>query len=324
MSRAEFPGSESDLARLDRGHDGALSASDFDFTAGSANLVPGSLLFGRADRDGNGKVTRAELDMFFGAADRDGLGFLSLADLEQALDAPQALLRGTPGGSNGPTRATLLKSFFRNEFGGLWPGPALNQIAPDFTLKTSGGEREVTLSKIVGAKPVVLVFGNYTCRPFRGHGGNLEKLYARYKDRATFLAVYVREAHPTDGWRMEINDVLGVSIRQPTTYAERVGVAQVCAKNLGLSFPVLVDTLDDAVNNQYCGVPSRLYLIDSERRVAYKSGRGPFGFKPAELEQSLVMLLQPDMTGGSPDRKEPPKTVESRERRSRLSEKNKN
>ena len=170
------------------------------------------------------------------------------------------------------------------------PGPALNERAPDFTLKTPDGRSEVTLSKIVGPKPVILVFGNYTCRPFRGQGGTLEKLYLRYKDRASFLAVYVREAHPTDGWRMEVNDVLGVAIRQPRTYAERAGVAEVCATTLGLSFPVLVDTLDDAVNNQYCGIPSRLYLIDADRRIAYKSGRGPFGFKPAEAEQSLEHL----------------------------------
>ena len=146
---------------------------------------------------------------------------------------------------------------------------------------------------------MVLVFGNYTCRPFRGQGGNLEKLYARYKDRATFLAIYIREAHPTDGWRMEVNDVLGVSIPQPRSYAERARVAQVCSTSLGLGFPMLVDTLDDAVNKTYCGIPSRLYLIDSERKIAYKSGRGPFGFKPAELEQSLVMLLQQETTGTS-------------------------
>jgi hypothetical protein len=219
---------------------------------------------------------------------------------------------------------TFLNSFFRGEFGGLVPGPTLNQTAPDFTLKTSDGKCEVTLSKIVGPKPVVLVFGNYTCRPFRGHGGNLEKLYGRYKDRATFLAVYVREAHPTDGWRMEINDVLGVAVRQPRTYAERAEVAQVCAKALGLSFPVLVDTLDDAVNNRYCGIPSRLYLIDGERRIAYKSGRGPFGFKPAELEQSLIMLLQQNATGAAPDGRESPGTAESRERGSTSSENKRN
>ena len=55
---------------------------------------------------------------------------------------------------------------------------------------------------------------------------------------------------------------------------------------------MLVDTIDDAVGARYSGMPSRLYLIDREGKVAYKSGRGPFGFKPAELEQSLVLLLQ--------------------------------
>jgi hypothetical protein len=92
--------------------------------------------------------------------------------------------------------------------------------------------------------------------------------------------------------------VLGVAVRQPTNYSERVDVAQVCTRNLGLSFPVLVDTMDDVVNKRYCGSPSRLYLIDAQGKIAYKSGRGPFGFKPAELEHSLVMMLQRD---ASPD-----------------------
>jgi Iodothyronine deiodinase len=71
-----------------------------------------------------------------------------------------------------------------------------------------------------------------------------------------------------------------------------VSVAQTCNRSLGLSFPVLVDTIDDAVNDRYCGLPSRLYVIDRAGKIAYKSGRGPFGFKPAEMEQSLVLLLQ--------------------------------
>jgi Iodothyronine deiodinase/EF hand len=317
VSRSEFPGTDVDFARLDRVHDAVLLPSDFDFSTKSPSLAPGSLLFSRADRDGNGRVTRAELEAFFRATDREGLGFVSQGDLQEALDSPPPLLRGTPGGPNGPTRLTLLKSFFRGEFGGMLPGPALNERAPDFMLKTPDGKSDVTLSTIIGRKPVVLVFGNYTCRPFRGQGGTLEKLHTRYKDRATFLAVYVREAHPTDGWRMEINDVLGVAVRQPRTYAERAGVAQVCASTLGFSFPVLVDTLDDAVNNQYCGIPSRLYLVDSLGRIAYKSGRGPFGFKPAELEQSLIMLLELDASVASPDRRESPRTAESRGARNR-------
>jgi Iodothyronine deiodinase len=317
VNRSEFPGTDVDFARLDRVCDGVLTASDFDFSARSSNPATGSLLFSRADRDGNGRVTRAEFEAFFRATDREDFGFLSQGDFQQALDVPSPLLRGSPGGPDGPTRLTLLKSFFHGEFGGMLPGPALNQRAPDFTLKSSDGKSEITLSKIVGQKPVVLVFGNYTCRPFRGQGGSLEKLFLRYKDRASFLAVYVREAHPTDGWRMEVNDVLGVAVRQPVTYAERAGVAQVCARTLGLSFPVLVDTLDDAVNTQYCGIPSRLYLVDADRKIAYKSGRGPFGFKPAELEQALIMLLDQGASGASPDRGESSRTAESQQLRNR-------
>jgi alkylhydroperoxidase family enzyme len=49
--------------------------------------------------------------------------------------------------------------------------------------------------------------------------------------------------------------------------------------------------MDDRVGHAYSGMPDRLYLIDRDGRVAYQGGRGPFGFKPGELEQSLVMLL---------------------------------
>jgi hypothetical protein len=30
------------------------------------------------------------------------------------------------------------------------------------------------------------------------------------------------------------------------------------------------------------------HLIDRKGRVAFKGGRGPFGFKPGEVEQSLI------------------------------------
>jgi hypothetical protein len=31
-------------------------------------------------------------------------------------------------------------------------------------------------------------------------------------------------------------------------------------------------------------------VIDRAGKVAYKTGRGPFGFKPDEMEQALVLL----------------------------------
>ncbi len=47
-------------------------------------------------------------------------------------------------------------------------------------------------------------------------------------------------------------------------------------------------------------MPSRLYLINRDGKVAYKSGRDPFGFKPAELEHSLVLLLNQGETSAMP------------------------
>ena len=98
-----------------------------------------------------------------------------------------------------PSRSTLIVGLARQEIGSLQPGPAVGVKAPDFTLTSLDGT-PVTLSAQFGQQPVVLVFGNFTCWPFRSHSGNLEKLYQRYRDRARFFLVYVREANPSDGW----------------------------------------------------------------------------------------------------------------------------
>ena len=83
-----------------------------------------------------------------------------------------------------------------------------------------------------------------------------------------------------------------MAVKQPT-HATTSGSAcadQFC-KQLKPSLPLLVDEIDDPVGHAYSGMPGRLYLIDREGKVAYKSGRGPFGFKSGELEQALAMCL---------------------------------
>jgi hypothetical protein len=292
IARGEFPGSDPDFERLDRDRDRVLTGADFDFSAHALTPSPATALFARADRDGNGKLTREEFDGLFSMLDGEGQGFLSLSDLQEAVRTPAR----PAAGAGGPSKETLIRGLFRQEIGSLQPGPALDEAAPDFTLRTVDGRDAFILSKHIGTKPVVLVFGNVTCGPFRTQGGNVETLHRRYKDRATFVMVYVREAHPTDGWSMESNDRVGVSIPQPRSYEERVAVARTCGVRLGFGFPMLVDTLDDAVGARYSGMPSRLYLIDGRGKVAYKSGRGPFGFKPAELEHALVLLLQEEIS----------------------------
>ncbi len=116
-------------------------------------------------------------------------------------------------------------------------------------------------------------------------------MHKRYGDRVQFLAVYVREAHPTDGWRAEGNDRVGIRLQQPRKKGERLAVATKCCSTLEMTMPLLVDEMDDRVGHAYSGMPDRLYVIDRDGRVAYKGGRGPFGFKTREMEQSLIMLL---------------------------------
>ena len=112
-----------------------------------------------------------------------------------------------------------------------------------------------------------------------------------YGDQIEFLGVYVREAHPTDGWRMPSNDRAGVAFAQPKTFEERLEVAGRCCVALKMTIPLVVDDIDDRVGHTYSGLPDRLYLIDRSGRIAYKGGRGPFGFNTAELAQTLALLL---------------------------------
>jgi hypothetical protein len=106
-----------------------------------------------------------------------------------------------------------------------------------------------------------------------------------------FINVYVREAHPIDGWRMVSNDRAGIAVAQPKTNEERCDVASKCCAALHMTIPLVVDDIDDHVGHAYSGMPDRLYLVDRDGKVAYKGGRGPFGFKPGELEQQIALML---------------------------------
>jgi type I thyroxine 5'-deiodinase len=105
-----------------------------------------------------------------------------------------------------------------------------------------------------------------------------------------FYAIYIVEAHPTDLWQMQSNVKDGVLFRNPTSEAERAGVAQACWRRLGIQFPALVDSIDNRVEAAYTGWPDRLYLLSRGGRVLYKSKPGPFGFHPNDLANAIKAL----------------------------------
>lgn len=77
----------------------------------------------------------------------------------------------------------------------------------------------------------------------------------------------------------------------PSDLKERTALADVCVVKLGIKLPAVVDRFDDSTETAYSGWPDRLYVIDAYGRVAYKSKPGPFGFKPAEMEDALKRAL---------------------------------
>ena len=91
------------------------------------------------------------------------------------------------------------------------------------------------------------------------------------KDRAEFYAVYIKEAHPTDGWRTGDNVRLGIDIKQATNFEERLDAASQCCGALHMEIPMVVDGIDNRVGEAYSGFPDRLYVIDADGKVAYKS-----------------------------------------------------
>ena len=102
-----------------------------------------------------------------------------------------------------------------------------------------------------------------------------------------FLVIYIREAHPVDGWRLDSDH----DIYDPKTIEERRKLAGTCETAMQHSIRTYVDEMDDEVMTSYAAWPERLYLIGRDGRVAYAGGRGPMGFEPAELKDAIDNLL---------------------------------
>lgn len=121
--------------------------------------------------------------------------------------------------------------------------------------------------------------------------GRLHELWERYRDRVTFCVIYIREAHPEDGWVVTVNRTEDIRVSDPTTDEERHEVAAACALRLKIRMPVVIDLMDDRVASAYGALPDRLYLISRGGHVAFQGDRGPWGFRPGELEKAIEREL---------------------------------
>jgi len=86
---------------------------------------------------------------------------------------------------------------------------------------------------------------------------------------------------------MQSNVRQGVVFASPKDAEGRAAIANSCVRNLHLKIPAVLDAFDNPTERAYTGWPDRLYVIDRDGKVTYKSKPGPFGFHPSEMEAAL-------------------------------------
>ena len=90
---------------------------------------------------------------------------------------------------------------------------------------------------------------------------------------------------------MQSNVRDNVLFRSPRDEQERASVAGACVRKLHIKFPALIDSFDNQVEMAYTGWPDRLYLIQPDGRVVFKSKPGPFGFDPDNLATAIKKVV---------------------------------
>jgi thiol-disulfide isomerase/thioredoxin len=292
--RTEFSGPDVTWSVLDRDGNGTLTSDDFDWENSdwARQEAQVQARFRAVDADNDGVLTSEEWTGAFtkAAGAKRGLNFDEFRKALQPVRSRQALNAG-PQSWLPKRRFDYLRAILTQDVGTFSEGPQVNDSAPDFSLKTHDGKGPISLSSFRNAKPVVLTFGSITCPPYRQRFPGVEALRKQYGDQVQFLAVYIREAHAADGWVLEANTRADISVPQHTNQGERLTACQRFCEMLKPGYPLLVDEFDDRVAHDYSATPNRLYIIDRDGKVAYKSGRGPRGYRMGELEQSLVLHL---------------------------------
>ena len=132
---------------------------------------------------------------------------------------------------------------------------------------------------------------------------SFQQIYKMYHEDVQFLNIYIREAHPKDGWWLGnkwtkklietiFTDKASMEHNDPKTIEERRAVAGECETALQYGVHTYVDEMDDHVNHAYAGWPTRLYLIGLDGRIVYAGGQGPIGMKPKELRDAINDYLK--------------------------------
>ena len=177
--------------------------------------------------------------------------------------------------------------------------PQNGQAAPDFELAPVPGGKPVALSSFWRERPLALFFGSLSCDASAKAAAEIRKLHEAYGSEVQFLYVYIREAHPANGWEYG----KGSTVVDPVTLLERQKAAHEMCTSRNFPFPALIDRLSDDAAIAYAAWPARCLLIDTSGVIRYAGYTGPWGFKPTE-DTELIKVYRPDLLPFAPKQDE--------------------
>ncbi len=172
--------------------------------------------------------------------------------------------------------------------------PEVGELAPDFSLQNLNGE-EVTLTSLLGSRPIVLQLGSHSCPVYRYRRFSMGKLYREYSDKAHFLLVYTLEAHPVGAinpyvdreWVSSFNYVTNTLVPFHTDMNSRLTTAKSSHESLSIAYPMVVDNMNNEIWQAYGRAPSAAFVIDRDGRIVLRQPWvDPIGIRGA-LDQLL-------------------------------------
>jgi thiol-disulfide isomerase/thioredoxin len=145
------------------------------------------------------------------------------------------------------------------------PHLELGSPAPEIVATTLDGKPTSLAALRTAGKPLVLQFGSLTDPVFRLRAPAVEKLAAKYADKAVFVLVYAEESHPADtSQALDVNKE-GFNIAQPTSLAERQKLASQTVERLKIRYQsVIVDAWNNTSSLRYGSYPNMTFIIDGK------------------------------------------------------------
>jgi hypothetical protein len=108
----------------------------------------------------------------------------------------------------------------------------------------------------------------------------LDEIYRELKDRMRFLTVYVREAHPADGWVSQNNVDAGICFNLPRTPDDRVAIARELIEKMDFTIPLALDDMENGAAQLYGALPTGWWSWMERASLAIPVPLGPTASTP--------------------------------------------